>query len=127
MGKIDAITNARIENANYLDKGLNAVPEISIPERVNSLKEVFHIYSFMAENRNALAQFLRENGIDAKIHYPIPMHLQPAAQYLNYKKGDFPNSENAANQTLSLPVHEFIKLKDLDFMVSKVKEFYGYG
>lgn len=127
LGKIDAITNARIEHANYLDKGLNDVPGISIPERVNSLKEVFHIYSFMAENRDALAQFLRENGIDAKIHYPIPMHLQPAALYLNYKKGDFPNAENAANRTLSLPVHEFVKPKDLDFMISKVKEFYDHG
>jgi aminotransferase EvaB len=127
LGKIDAITNARIEHANYLDMGLIDVPGISIPERVSSLKEVFHIYSFLAENRDALAQFLRENGIDAKIHYPIPMHLQPAAQYLNYKKGDFPNSENAANRTLSLPVHEFVKLKDLDLMISKIKEFYDYG
>jgi dTDP-3-amino-2,3,6-trideoxy-4-keto-D-glucose/dTDP-3-amino-3,4,6-trideoxy-alpha-D-glucose/dTDP-2,6-dideoxy-D-kanosamine transaminase len=127
LGKIDAITNARIEHAKYLDTGLSDVPGISIPERVGSLKEVFHIYSFMAENRDGLAEFLRKNGIDAKIHYPIPMHLQPAARYLNYKKGDFPNAENAANRTLSLPVHEFVKPKDLDFMISKVKEFYNHG
>jgi dTDP-4-amino-4,6-dideoxygalactose transaminase len=80
----------------------------------------------MAENRDALWDFLRDNGIDAKIHYPIPMHLQPAARYLNYKKGDFPITERVANQTISLPVHEFVQLQDLDFMISKVKEFYGH-
>lgn len=125
LGKIHSITDARIDHANYLDRGLSEVPGIRIPHRVDTIKEVFHIYSFMAENRDALGLFLRENGIDAKIHYPIPMHLQPAAQYLNYKKGDFPMAENAANRTISLPVHEFVELKDLDFMISKVKEFYS--
>jgi dTDP-4-amino-4,6-dideoxygalactose transaminase len=110
-----------------LDRGLNKVPGIKLPQRIDTIKEVFHIYSFMAENRDALAQFLRENGIDAKIHYPIPMHLQPAAQYLNYNKGDFPIAEKVANGTISLPVHEFVETKDLDFMISKVKEFYDYG
>lgn len=125
LDKIHSITDARIEHANYLDRGLSEVPGVRIPNRVDTIKEVFHIYSFMAENRDALGQFLRENGIDAKIHYPIPMHLQPAAQYLNYKKGDFPMAENAANRTISLPVHEFVEPKDLDFMISKVKEFYS--
>ena len=127
LAKIDSITNARIDHANYLDRGLNEVPGIKLSQRIDTIKEVFHIYSFIAENRDALAQFLRENGIDAKIHYPIPMHLQPAAQYLNYKKGDFPIAEKVANGTISLPVHEFVETKDLDFMISKVKEFYDYG
>lgn len=125
LEKIDSITDARINHANYLDRGLSEVPGIKIPQRVDTIKEVFHIYSFMAESRDALVQFLRGNGIDAKIHYPIPMHLQPAAQYLNYKKGDFPMAENAANRTISLPVHEFVESKDLDFMISKVREFYS--
>jgi aminotransferase EvaB len=126
LDKIEAITNARITHASYLDSGLVGVKGINIPKRDASLKEVFHIYSFMAENRDALWDFLRDNGIDAKIHYPIPMHLQPAARYLNYKKGDFPITERVANQTISLPVHEFVQLQDLDFMISKVKEFYGH-
>ncbi len=125
LGKIHSITDARIKHANYLDRALSEVPGIKIPHRVDTVKEVFHIYSFMAEKRDALVQYLRENGIDAKIHYPIPMHLQPAAQYLNYRKGDFPMAENAANRTISLPVHEFVKSKDLDFMISKVMEFYS--
>jgi aminotransferase EvaB len=126
LGKIEDITKARIAHADYLDKGLSHVSGIEIPQRNPEIKEVFHIYSFMAENRDSLWDFLRENGIDAKIHYPIPMHLQPAARYLNYKKGDFPVTERVANQTISLPVHEFVQLKDLDFMILKVKEFYSH-
>ena len=126
LEKIEDITKARIAHADYLDKGLSHVSGIEIPQRNPEIKEVFHIYSFMAENRDSLWDFLRENGIDAKIHYPIPMHLQPAARYLNYKKGDFPVTERVANQTISLPVHEFVQLKDLDFMILKVKEFYSH-
>ena len=126
LGKIEDITKARIAHSDYLDKGLSHVSGIKIPQRNSEIKEVFHIYSFMAENRDSLWDFLRQNGIDAKIHYPIPMHLQPAARYLNYKKGDFPVTERVANQTISLPVHEFVQLKDLDFMILKVKEFYSH-
>ena len=125
LGKIDHITSSRIANAQYLDEGLKEIPGVKVPTRSANIKEVFHIYSFMAENRDSLASFLRENGIDAKVHYPIPMHLQPAAGYLNYKNGDFPETERAANGTLSLPVHEFVEIKDLDFMISKIKEFYS--
>ena len=61
------------------------------------------------------------NGIDAKIHYPTPMHLQPAAKYLNYKKGDFPKAEIIAKTTISLPVHEYISNKELDKIFTVVK------
>ena len=50
------------------------------------------------------------------------MHLQPAAKYLNYKKGDFPISERIADTTISIPVHEFINKQHLDKMISKIKE-----
>lgn len=126
LEKIELITSSRIDHATYLDKALGNLTGIRIPTRSPEIKEVFHIYSFWAENRDSLWKFLRESGIDAKIHYPIPMHLQPAATFLEHKLGDFPLSERAANETISLPVHEFVELKDLDFMVAKVREFYTY-
>ncbi len=51
---------------------------------------------------------LIKNKIDAKIHYPVPIHLQPAAKFLNYSKGAFPKAESLANTSISLPVHEFV-------------------
>ena len=53
------------------------------------------------------------------------MHLQPASNYLNYKKGDFPLSEKVCKNILSLPVHEYILKKDLDKMVKLIKKFYS--
>ena len=51
------------------------------------------------------------------------MHLQPAAKKYNYKKGDFPVTELIANSTISLPVHEFLNKKDMDYMIGKIKGF----
>ncbi|NCX93534.1 MAG: DegT/DnrJ/EryC1/StrS family aminotransferase, partial [Gammaproteobacteria bacterium] len=63
-------------------------------------------------------------GVDAKVHYPIPMHLQPAAKNLGHRRGDFPMAERTCETTLSLPVHEFIQEPALEKMVSLIQEFY---
>ena len=92
------------------------------------MKEVFHLYEFRVKNfklRDKLVNFLKSNGIDAKIHYPIPMHLQPAAKVYNIKKGSYPITEKIAKSTISLPVHEYIKLKDLKFMINTIKKFFN--
>ena len=125
LPKLSDLTNKRIQNAKFLDAALALLPQIRIPARVEGIKEVFHIYSFHAENRDRLQKHLNSKGIDAKVHYPKPIHLQPAAQKYGHKIGDFPKSESAAHDTLSLPVHEFISESDLDFMVSEIKAFYA--
>ena len=68
---------------------------------------------------------LIKNGIDVKVHYPVPMHLQPAAINLGYRKGSFPMTEKIASETISLPVHEFITKKNLDKIISIFKKVYG--
>jgi aminotransferase EvaB len=125
MKKINHITDSRIKHANFFDKQLADVNGICIPEREVFIKQVYHLYCIQCENRDALQAFLIQHGIDAKVHYPVPMHLQPAARYLGYQKGDFPVCERMANHTLSLPVHEFLTQDDLEFVVDKMKEFYG--
>jgi dTDP-4-amino-4,6-dideoxygalactose transaminase len=126
LEKIVHITESRIKNAKILDSLLGKIKQVTLPLRENHLVEVFHIYSFMAEQRDDLQSFLCKNGIDAKIHYPKSMHLQEAAGYLGYKQGDFPKSEFASSHTISLPVHEFIQEPELLFMVEKIREFYEY-
>ena len=76
------------------------------------------------KNYNEIIKYLNKNNIDAKIHYPYPMHLQPSAKYLKYNKGDFPNAERITKRTLSLPVHEFIKEKHIKYMANLIDEFY---
>ena len=127
LKKIKNITKKRIENSNYLDNILNKNNNLIITKREISSIEVFHLYQFRVKNitiRNKLLKFLNKNGIDAKIHYPIPMHLQPASKKYGYKRGDFPKAENACDTTLSLPVHEFITKKELKYTCEMIERFF---
>ena len=124
LKKIEHITERRIQNASTLDAALAEVPQIRTPPRAAHKKQVFHIYCFLAERRDELQAFLVSQGIDAKVHYPIPMHLQPAAREFGYGRGDFPKAEHICDNVMSLPVHEFIGQREREFMVQKIEEFY---
>ena len=125
LGKIEHITDSRISNAHYLDQNLKGISQINLPERNPDLKEVFHLYMFKAEKRDELQEYLISKDIDAKVHYPIPMHLQVAAKEYGYAAGDFPMCEAAGKSVISFPVHEFITKKNLDKIIHHVKLFYG--
>ena len=124
LQKLENITAARISNALYFDRLLQEIPQISTPVREPDIKQVFHIYVIRAERREELKRHLVEHGVDAKVHYPIPMHLQPAASSFGYKSGDFPVCEEVTRSVLSLPVHEFITRVQQDKVVSLIREFY---
>ena len=122
--KLDNITNKRIKNATMLDKLLSKNKNVTTVKRLKHLKEVFHLYHINVKKRDLLQKYLIKNNVDAKIHYPIPIHLQKAAKYLKYKKGDFPIAEKMANTSLSLPVHEFINERHVKYIVHYINKFY---
>ena len=122
--KLDNITNKRIKNSKMLDKLLSKNKNITTVKRFKHLKEVFHLYHINVKKRDALQKYLLNHDIDAKVHYPIPVHLQPAAKFLKYKKGDFPVSERMASTSLSLPVHEFISKRHIEYMSKAINNFY---
>ncbi len=74
-----------------------------------------------------MAAYLNSNGVDAKIHYAVPQHMQPAAAGLGYKWGDFPGAEDCADTTISLPVHEFVTEADVSYMAGLIRTFYENG
>ena len=126
--KLDNITFKRIKNSKLLDKLLSKNKNIITVKRLKYLKEVFHLYHINVKNikiRDTLQKYLIKNNIDAKVHYPIPVHLQKAAKYLKYKKGDFPISEKLANTSLSLPVHEFIDIRHIKHITKTISRFFG--
>jgi aminotransferase EvaB len=125
LKKIDSITKARIYHADRYDAALSEIPQITIPPRPEHCRQVYHIYVIRADRRSELQAFLVGRGIDAKIHYPIPMHLQPAAKPYGYKLGDFPVCEDVCDSVISLPVHEFIKDEQIDHVVAMIREFYA--
>ena len=112
------ITKKRIKNASLFDKAFKHNPNVKTVKRFKYLKEVYHLYHINVKSRDKLQQYLIKNGVDAKVHYPIPLHLQDAAKYLKYKRGDFPITEEMANTSISLPVHEFIKENVVESMLS---------
>lgn len=124
MQKLEHITESRISHAAHYDAGLREIPQIKVPARDSWIKQVYHLYIVRAERRDELQKFLVSRGVDAKTHYPIPMHLQPAAREYGYKLGDFPACEATVKSVISLPVHEFITREQQDKVVESIKEFY---
>jgi dTDP-3-amino-2,3,6-trideoxy-4-keto-D-glucose/dTDP-3-amino-3,4,6-trideoxy-alpha-D-glucose/dTDP-2,6-dideoxy-D-kanosamine transaminase len=122
--KINLITTSRIKNAKYLNNHLKDIKEITLIKEKTGYKSVYHLYQFFCKNRDSLDVYLRKNKIDSKVHYPKPLHLHHAAKKFNYKNGQFEIAEKLANKVISIPVHEFIKKKELDYMISKIKKFY---
>jgi dTDP-4-amino-4,6-dideoxygalactose transaminase len=124
LAKLDHITESRIANAAYFDKLLTGMPGIRVPTRDARVQQVYHLYIVRAERRDELQKFLIANGVDAKVHYPVPMHLQPAARDLGYKAGDFPVCEATTKSVISLPVHEFITRAQQEQVAELIRRFY---
>jgi dTDP-4-amino-4,6-dideoxygalactose transaminase len=125
MKKLEQINETRIRNARVYDESLKELDEfITIPPRRESVRHVYHIYMVQVEERDKLYRFLLSHGVEAKIHYPIPIHLQRAAKHLGYKEGDFPKAEAQAKSIISLPVHQHLTNQQMEYVIEKVKAFY---
>ncbi|HET8576148.1 MAG TPA: DegT/DnrJ/EryC1/StrS family aminotransferase [Methylomirabilota bacterium] len=122
---IMAVTERRIANARRLDRGLAPLTgDITIPPRRPGVRHVYQTYVVQARDRDALVRFLIERGVEAKIHYPVPLHRQPAAKELGYKAGDFPVCEAQAREIVTLPAHQFLTEEEIDYVIAQVQEFY---
>jgi aminotransferase EvaB len=120
-----SITDCRIANAKRIDEGLADLADfVTIPIRPSNVKQVYHTYVIRVRDRDALLANLLEHGIDAKVHYPIPLHLQKASAYLGYHQGDFPVCEEDCKTIISLPVHQHLTSDELEYMISHVRNFY---
>ena len=96
---------------------------IAIPIEASWTKGVYHLYVVRVHDREALQAYLAEAGIGSGIHYPIPLHLQKAYQYLGHKRGDFPVTERVAAEIVSLPMFPQLTHSQQDEVANKVKEF----
>ena len=121
----EAITTARIQNAARLDEGLAPLSgDVTLPPRPKNVRQVYHNYMFQARDRDRLLAYLIDSGVEAKIHYPIPLHLQKAAKHLGYKAGDFPVCERQAGAIITLPVHQHLTADQIAYMIETIKKFY---
>ncbi|RJR34099.1 MAG: DegT/DnrJ/EryC1/StrS family aminotransferase [Deltaproteobacteria bacterium] len=125
LEQVHAITDRRIANARLYDEAFADLAEfINVPPRRSNFKQVYHTYVLRVRNRDRLYQFLLSKGVEAKIHYPIPLHLQKAAGYLGYKKGDFPQCEADCHTIITLPVHQHLQSSQIEFVIDCIRNFY---
>jgi aminotransferase EvaB len=119
-----SISNQRIKNANYLDRELSKINGITIPPRPKNFRIVYHLYIAFSEKRDELYKYCLKKGIEAKIHYPVPIYRQEAYKYLKHKKGDFKVSDEHAKKIISFPCDQHLSKKQLKYIVETVNNFY---
>lgn len=119
------ITKMRILNAKKFDQAFEELSDyIDIPERLSHERHVFHLYMMLVQDRDQLNHYLNEHGIESKVHYPIPLHLQPASRALGYQEGDFPIAERQAKSLITLPAHQHLTEEEMEYTIEHVRQFY---
>lgn len=93
---------------------------IKLPQKHLKANPVYHLFVIQVNERDKIIQDLKKKGINTSIHYPIPLHLQPAFQHLGYKKGDFPNCEYSADHVISLPMFPELKKEEIEFICKTI-------
>jgi dTDP-4-amino-4,6-dideoxygalactose transaminase len=118
---LDKWSQARRKNAEYYNKRF-ADTAVQTPYVRSDCVTVYHLYVIRVSDRDKLMEHLRGNNIGCGIYYPMPLHLQKCFEYLGYKKGDFPESEKAANEVLALPIYPELTDEMKDCVVKAVLE-----
>ncbi len=126
MENLISLTEIRRKNAMFYDNELEKLSDfIILPPRQASVKEVFHTYIIQVKSREKLMGYLNEQGVETKIHYPVPIHLQKPCRKFGYKKGDFPVCEEQTKRTITLPVHNYLTNEQIYCVVDLIKKFYN--
>ena len=120
MKYIEGWTEARRTVAARYDQAL-AGSGIPTPHAAADRRHVYHIYAIRDAQRDTLQTYLHDHGVSTGIHYPIPVHLQGAFAELGHKEGDFPHSEAAAREVLSLPMYPELPPDQQDIVIAALK------
>ena len=122
FARLDGIVERRRKNAALYTKLLDPELVFCPPEQPNEFI-AYHTFVVQVDHRDALQAHLAEKGIGTAIHYPIPIHLQPAAAPLGYKRGDFPICERQAERILTLPIHPWLNEGDVEAVAVATNDF----
>ena len=122
--QLEAWNAARRQAAAWYDKYL-ADTGLGLPTAPADVEPVYHLYVVRSADRDGLRQHLETHGVATGIHYPIPIHLQPACRSLGVARGAMPVTERLAGEILSLPMHPFLPEDDVQYIADVVKRFPG--
>ena len=123
LKKLNKVIIKRRENFKIYFNNLNR-KNIYFPEEKKYQYNTYHTFVIQVEKREKLRKYLLNKKIETSIHYPVPIHLQPAAKFLGYKKGDFPITEDQSKKILTLPIHQDLKKIDILRICKEINLFY---
>lgn len=116
---------ARRANAARYDAAFADIPEVVTPYIDPANTSIYNQYTIRVPQRDALQAHLKARGIGSAVYYPLPLHLQPCFAYLGYQEGQFPESEQAAKEVVSLPVYPELTDAQRDEVIAAVRQFFG--
>jgi dTDP-4-amino-4,6-dideoxygalactose transaminase len=119
-----AWNEARRSNAALYDELLFDLNNIITPQQADYAKHIYHVYAVRTQNRDEFISTMAEKDINCGIHYPIPVHLQQAYQYLGYETGSFPVAEKCAQELVSLPMFPELSKGQIQYVVHETKNFF---
>jgi len=125
IGDTHKIADQRIANAAYYDNGLGKISQIRIPPRIPNMQMVYHLYIVFAEDRDGLLKHCLDAGIEAKVHYPVPLYLQDALKFLGHKEGDFPVTDRHTQEIITFPVDQHLSREEMDYVINTVADYYA--
>jgi dTDP-4-amino-4,6-dideoxygalactose transaminase len=116
-------TEKRIQNAALYNKWLAGIPGIILPKQRPNTKHTWHLYVIRSKNRQKLADYLTEKGIETSVHYPTALPNLPAYQYLGYRPTDFPVATELQDQILSLPMYPELTEEMIKYIADSIRSF----
>ena len=122
LGKLDSIIQKRRKNAKAYFEGING-DSINLLEEKDFEYNTYHTFVIQTKQRDKLKEYLSINEVETAIHYPIPIHMQPASQHLGYKGGDFPIAEKQAQHIITLPINQSLKEIEIERIINLVNKF----
>lgn len=122
---LSAWTEARRRNAEryrtlFKEMGLQA--RVTLPDDVPG--HIYNQFVIRSPDRDRLQEFLRDRGVGTEVYYPLPLHLQECFKDLGYRKGDFPQAEAAARESLALPIYPELTEAQQRYVIEQIQELY---
>jgi dTDP-4-amino-4,6-dideoxygalactose transaminase len=121
--KIKEWNERRREIAAMYREAFAGTPVVT-PVEEDYAYHIYHQYTVKVDKRDEMRAYLNEKGVGNAIHYPLGIHLQEAYTALGYRPGDLPNTDEAAQRVMSLPVFPELEQAEIDYVISTVKEFF---
>lgn len=121
---LDGWNEQRRALASRYRQRLASLP-VALPEQIDRSEPVHHLFPVLTGYRDRLGQFLKDRSVETGVHYPVPLHLQPAFRHLGYKPGDFPVAERIAAQEISLPIFPEMTDGQFEWVCESIAAFFA--